>query len=142
MSEKKKNTVAGKFQAYKRTSVMTANRETILLMLYQGAIRFLKQAITAHHADKFEDANISVGRVLEIVSELRASLNHKVGADIAKSLDELYLYVIEQVVQGNIDKKPEMLQSALTILEHLNETWEQAIEKLKTESNPALATKP
>lgn len=134
MSQPKKNPVAGQVNAYKRTSVMTANRETILLMLYQGAIRFLKQAISAQGADNNEETNSSVSRTLEIVTELRACLNHKVGGDIAKSLDELYVYIIEQVVQGNLEKKPELMKNALSILEHLNETWEQAIEKLKQEA--------
>jgi flagellar biosynthetic protein FliS len=62
-------------KAYRRTEVLTANRETILLMMYAGAIRFLKGAIEAGEKGDTAERNRLVSRVQTIVGELRATLD-------------------------------------------------------------------
>ena len=112
---------------------MTANRETILLMMYGGAMRFLKQGIEAGEAQDFILMNRMVTKAQEIVNELRSTLNFEVGGDIAKNLESLYAFITERMLQGCLDRQVKPLTEALGIIQTLNEAWEQAIASLRKE---------
>jgi flagellar protein FliS len=121
------------YETYRKTEVMTANRETILLMMYSGAIRFLKTAIEAADRNDIEEKSRLIGKTQEIVTELRSTLDFGVGGDIAKSLEGLYLFITQRLIQGSIEKTSEKLHDALKILITLNDAWEQAIDSLRKE---------
>lgn len=119
------------FSSYSKTGVLTASRETILLMLYEGAIRFLKMAITASESSQTNEKNKYVGKVMDIVNELRASLNHKEGEEIASSLESLYEFIQDRLLKGSIENNANHLKEALNILSTLKTGWETAIQSLK-----------
>lgn len=118
-------------KAYRRTEVLTANRETILLMMYAGAIRFLKGAIEAGEKGDTAERNRLVSRVQTIVGELRATLDFKVGGDIARNLERLYAYVTNRLMTGTLEQSLDPLREALNILETLNTAWEEAVASLR-----------
>ncbi|MEK6774750.1 MAG: flagellar export chaperone FliS [Bdellovibrionota bacterium] len=122
------------YQKYKTASVQTANREKILLMLYEGAIRFTKLAIQACEEKRIADRGYNIGRVYDIVLELNNTLDHKIGGEISLNLERLYIFMMDQFTKSNITGDPAPLKSALKVLETLYEGWAQAIEKLKKES--------
>lgn len=119
------------YKKYKANSVQTASREKLLLMLYEGAIKFVKKAITACEEKNISDRGYNIGRAFDIVNELNNSLNHSVGGDLSKNLEQLYMFVTDQLVQANITGKEKPLKDALKILEILYSGWTQAIEQLK-----------
>jgi flagellar secretion chaperone FliS len=121
--------------AYRQSEVMTANKETVLLLLYEGAIRFLKQAIDAIEAKRASDKAKYILRTHEIVSELRAGLNFKIGGDVAPNLERLYDYIADRLVQGNMKNETQPLFEALKVLTTLHEAWETAIASLRKESS-------
>lgn len=123
------------YQKYKTTSVQSASREKLLLMMYEGAIRFVKRAIIACEQNNIADRGLNIGKAYDVILELNNTLDHKVGGDIAKNLEQLYMYITDQLTKANIkgDKKP--LEEALKILETLYGGWQQAIEKLKKEES-------
>ncbi|MBI4404103.1 MAG: flagellar export chaperone FliS [Deltaproteobacteria bacterium] len=131
--ERKFRETRSRVDAYQKTDVMTANRETILLMMYSAAIRFLKQAIEATDKGDLQEKARLITRTQEIVNELRASLNFQVGGDLAVHLDRLYSYITNQLIQGNLAKNADVLNGALSILCSLNEAWEQAIAVVRKE---------
>jgi len=118
---------------YRKTEVVTANRETILLMMYAGAIRFLKGAIEAAEKGEIEEHCRLTTRTLDIVTELRATLNFEIGGDIAEQLDLLYAYVTQRLFKATAEKQVAPLKEALNILNTLNSAWEGAIASLKKE---------
>ncbi|MFM8270628.1 MAG: flagellar export chaperone FliS [Pseudomonadota bacterium] len=119
------------FNAYTKTGVMTANRETILVMLYDGAIRFLKLAINASQSNDLPEKNRYVGKTMDIVNELRASLNHKASEEVAANLEGLYEFIQERLLKGSIENDTTPLNEALNILTTLREAWDSAIQSLK-----------
>jgi flagellar protein FliS len=123
------------YQKYKQTSVQSASREKILLMLYEAAIKFTKLAIKACEEKKIADRGINIGRAYDIIMELNNTLDHKVGGDIAKNLEQLYMYIQDEFTKANISGKPEHLRNALKIMENLYEGWVAAVEKLKKEND-------
>src|SRR5947209_4203930 len=118
---------------YKTSSVQTASREKILLMLYEGAIKFTKLAIKAAEEKRIADRGMNIGRAYDIIMELNNTLDHKVGGEISKNLEALYIYMMDQYTKANISGKPEHLYNILKPLENLYEGWVQAVEKLKRE---------
>lgn len=119
---------------YKQTSVQSASKEKILLMLYEAAIKFTKLAIAATEKNDIAGRGYNIGRAFDIVNELNNSLNHQVGGELSKNLEQLYMFIADQYVQANIAGNPKPLRDALRILEVLNTGWEQAIEKIKSEN--------
>ena len=119
--------------AYRQNEVMTASKETVLLLLYAGAVRFLKQAIESLENKKIADKAKYILRTHEIVSELRAGLNVSAGGDIAVNLERLYDFIIDRLIQGNMNNTVAPLQEALSVLTTLNDAWEQAVASLKKE---------
>ncbi len=119
------------YQKYKNTAVTSASKEKILLMLYEGAIKFVKRAIKACEEKNIAERGLNIGRACDIVMELNNTLDHKVGGDISKNLEQLYIFITDQLTKANITGDPKFLNDALKILETLNEGWVQAVEKLK-----------
>jgi len=119
------------YQKYKQTSVMSASREQILLMLYEGAIKFTKLAIQAAEQKKIAERGQNIIRAFDIVMELNATLDHKVGGELATQLEQLYLFLMDQYTKANISGSPEPLRGCLKVLENLYEGWKQAVEQIK-----------
>lgn len=121
------------YQKYKTSAVQSASKEKILLMLYEGAIKFTKLAIKAAEEKKIADRGYNIGRAYDIVMELNNTLDHKVGGEIAMRLEQLYMFIMDQYTKANISGKPEPLRDALKIIENLHEGWKGAVEKIKKE---------
>jgi flagellar protein FliS len=122
-------------QKYKQTSVQSASKEKLLLLLYEGCIRYMKTALAAIDKKDIAGRGMNIGYAFDIVNELNNTLNHEVGGDIAKNLEQLYMFVSDQLTKTNAtgDKKP--LEDALKIMETLYAGWVEAVEKLKRDEN-------
>jgi len=121
------------YQKYKTTSVQSASKEKILLMLYEGAIRFMKQALLAIDKKDIAGRGLNIGRAFDIVMELNNTLNFEAGGDLAKNLEQLYMFVTDQLTQANIKNDRVPLEHALKTMETLYSGWVEAVEKLKRE---------
>src|SRR4051794_1009806 len=104
-------------QKYKQTQVQSASRKTLLLMMYEGAIRFTKKAITACEEKNISEKGLNVGRAYDVVMELNNTLDHKVGGNIARDLEQLYMFVTDSLTQGNVTGDPSHLRAAVKVLE-------------------------
>jgi flagellar protein FliS len=129
--------------AYKKTSVNTASKEQILLMLYQAAIKNCKKAIESIDQKQIAKKGEYIGKLQDIIIELANSLDHEVGGDVSKELASLYDYILHSSTQANIkiDKAP--LESVLNILNTLYDGWTEAVKSLKTQpvNNPVVENK-
>ncbi len=121
------------FGAYKKTSVHTASKEQILLMLYQSAIRNCKKAIQFIEQKNVSKKGQYIGKMQDIIIELNNSLDFEVGGDVAKDLSALYDYLLFSSTQANITIEKKPLEDCLQILTTLYGGWSEAIKKLRTE---------
>ena len=121
------------YQKYKNTSIQSASREKLLLMMYEGAIKFTKRAIKAAEEKKIAERCENIGRAFDVVMELNNTLDHKVGGEIAKNLEQLYMFITEQYTKANLSGSAEPLKASLKVLETLYDGWKQAVEKIKKE---------
>lgn len=104
-------------------------------MLYEGAIKFTKLAIKAMEEKKIADKGYNIGRAYDIVMELNNTLDHKVGGEISKRLESLYIYMMDQYTQANFKNIVEPLNNNLKILENLYQGWVGAVEKIKKDQD-------
>lgn len=125
--------MANPYQKYKQTAITSAPREQILLMLYEGAIKFTKLAISAAEQKKVAERGHNLMRAYDIIMELQVSLDHKVGGDVAKQLDQLYTFILDQYTKANLSGDPEPMKAALKVIENLYDGWKVAVEKYKKE---------
>src|ERR1700685_2721352 len=88
-------------QKYKQTSVTSASREKLLLMMYEGAIKFTKKAIIACETKDIAGRGLNIGKAYDIIMELNNTLNFEIGGEIAKNLEQLYNYMTEQLTKSN-----------------------------------------
>lgn len=125
--------------AYKKTSVETASKEQILLMLYQAAIKNCKKAMEAIDQKNIAKKGEYIGKMQDIVVELSNSLDFEVGGDVAKELASLYDYILYSSTQANIKIEKAPLEGCLKVLNTLYDGWTEAIKNLKTQT-PAATT--
>lgn len=123
------------YAKYKQTSIASASREKLLLMMYEGAIKFTKLAIKAAEEKNVAERCTNIGRAFDIILELNNTLDHKVGGQVAAQLEQLYMFLTEQYSKANLTGNAEPLKDNLKILETLYSGWVQAVEKLKKESD-------
>ena len=118
--------------AYKKTSVETASKEQILLMLYQAAIKNCKKGIEAIEQKNLAKKGENIGKMQDIVVELSNSLDFEVGGEVAKELASLYDYILYSSTQANIKIDKAHLEGCLKVLNTLYDGWSEAIKNLKT----------
>lgn len=118
--------------AYKKTSVETASKEQILLMLYQAAIKHCKKSIEAIESNNLVKKGEHIGKLQDIVIELLNSLDFEVGGEVAKELSVLYDYILYSTTQANLNKDKKPLEGVLSVLNTLYEGWNEAVKSLKT----------
>ena len=123
------------YQKYKTQSIQSASREKLLLMMYEGAIKFTKLAIKSTEEKKVAERCVNIGRAFDIVLELNNTLDHKVGGEIAARLEQLYMFITEQYTKANLTGEVKPLQDSLKVLENLYEGWKLAVEKIKKDED-------
>ena len=112
-----------RYTAYKNTSVQTADQRTLILMLYDGLLRFLQKSIVKMEAREIEAAHNYLVRSREIVAELLATLRPEKAGDIGNNLKRLYVYAFNKIVEANLRKDPEMVREVIKIVSTLREGW-------------------
>ncbi len=119
--------------AYRETRVRTASQGTLVVMLYDGAIRHLGEAIGLFGGDpkdfpgKIEKISNHILKSQEIITELMASLDLAAGGDIAKNLLSLYAWFNDQLVQANMEKKADKIIPIRAMMEDLRLAWVEII---------------
>ena len=108
---------------YKETSITTQSKEKLVVMLYDGAIKFLKCAVRAIDENDFESRNTDVQKAMKIIEELNIVLDMEVGGDIALNLRKLYNFMLNHLNQANIKNDKSMIEEVVAMLETLNEGW-------------------
>lgn len=113
---------------YKKAQVQTASPEQILIMLYDGAIRFLNQAKVHINNNNIEQSHTNIVKAQRIITEFMSSLDMDLGGEMAQNLFNLYEYLHYRLVQANIKKDLQAIDEVLGHLRSLKGTWEEAIK--------------
>lgn len=112
------------YQQYQYNSIMSASPERLVLMLFEGAIRFVKLARKAIEEKDIAGANENLTKAQDIIAELNQSLD--MSYDISENLASIYDFLYRQLVDANVKKDAEILDVVESMLVDLKDTWEQA----------------
>ncbi len=130
------------YRQYQKTQVTTASRENILLMLYEGAIRFTKQAHAAMLQKKIADKGKAISKATAILSELMATLDFKIGGQLAIDLENLYIFMIDKLIEANIQNNPDHLVAVEKVLMTLYSAWKDVVENPRDDGVPSSKLQP
>ncbi|MFK5927065.1 MAG: flagellar export chaperone FliS, partial [Desulfuromusa sp.] len=127
---------------YRNNQVMTASPEQILIMLYDGAIRFVRQAKFAIEDGRKADKAIAIGKAIAIITEFSNTLDYEVGGEIALDLSQLYDFMIRELSAVNARSDIDRLGPVETVLLDLREGFAGAVENNQQGSRIAANAKP
>lgn len=123
--------------AYLQTSVSTTSQGEILLMLYDGAIKFLRQAQEQIRQKDYAKKGILISKALDILAELEGSLNTQKGGDIATNLHKLYFFCQTKLLQANIKMDVDMVEDVIKILDGLRSAYQEVVKTNPKTTAPA-----
>ncbi len=111
------------YAQYRQNSVETATPTRMVVMLYDGAIRFLGQALPAMRARLYDQQSLNIGKAQAIIAHLRDTLNFEAGGAVARHLNSLYTDLFDALTDANIHDKPERVERVIEALRELREAW-------------------
>lgn len=110
-------------ETYQNTAVTTQSKGRLIVMLYDGAIKFTKLAIQAMENKDYETKGKYISKTQDIIWELNSVLNMEAGGEIAQNLRNLYLYMNRRLNEANINLDPDICREVISLLEELNKSW-------------------
>jgi flagellar secretion chaperone FliS len=131
-------------QEYLKTKIQTATPEQLVLLMYDGVLRFVRQGKDALEKDEkdIEAAHIALTRAQQIVLELFYTLDRDQAGELGDSLANLYGYSLQQLVEANLTHDPSKLGSVMKVFENIREGWLGAMENNANAETPATPVPP
>ena len=111
-------------QAYRESSVLTASPEQLVVMLYDGAGRFLRQAEAALGEGAVEHAHDRLNRGEAIIDELLATLDMDQGT-ISERLQAIYVYCKRCLIEARLERDVAKVRLVVRLMAELREAWAQ-----------------
>ena len=115
---------------YNQVQIKTANKGKLIVMLYQGSIRFMNRALLLLEKKDMEGKGNALIRAQDIILELLYALDQgslDQGAELALNLRRLYLYSYRRLVHANVHMDTEAIEEVITLMQNLLQAWEQVI---------------
>ena len=109
--------------AYQDNAVTTQSRGRLIVMLYDGAIRFLRLAIREIENNNYEAKGRYINKAIDIINELNAVLDMDAGGEIASNLRKLYIFMTNHLSQANLKCDPQLIRDVIKLMEELNQSW-------------------
>lgn len=112
----------GRPDAYRESAIMTASPEQLVVMLYDGAVRFLRQSQAAMGEGAWQHAFDRLTRAEAILDELLATLDMDQG-EIAERLQAIYVFCKKLLIQARLERQPAKIGQVVRLLADLREAW-------------------
>lgn len=115
--------VARANRAYQQTNVQASSPLELVVLLYDGALKFMTRARDAMARRDMVAKRDALSRSMAIVGELHATLNMHEGGEIAVSLDALYSYVNARLLDANMKGDPAAIDESIKLISQLRDAW-------------------
>lgn len=122
------------YEQYRQTAIQTAPPEQLVVMLYDGAVRFLEQAKVAIHDG--QDASEPLARAQDIIVELTSSLNRSAG-EVSGNLARLYDFWLHWLLMAQIQRDAAKVDEVLGMVRELREAWGSVAQQRRAGSGAA-----
>jgi len=110
-------------EAYQDVAITTQGKGRLIVLLYDGAIKFMKLAIKELEAGNYEAKGQYINRAQDIINELNAVLDTDSGGEIVTNLRKLYCFMNNHLSEANTKRDPKMIREVITMMEELNQSW-------------------
>lgn len=114
------------YAAYQQNSVSTASPGELTLMLYNGCLKFIKQASQAIDSSNIEEKNTNLIKAQKIISELMVTLN--MDQEISKNMMVMYEYIYHRLIEANTKSDKEILKEVEGYVTEFRDTWKQVVQ--------------
>ena len=108
---------------YRKSSVSSASPLRLVIMLYDGALRFMEAGKHAMQSGDIYVQNENIQKAQRIITELMATLDMEQGGEVAGNLSSLYSYIYNRLVEANMEDRPEHIDECVQLLRDLRESW-------------------
>lgn len=119
---------------YKRASATTASPGELVVMLYDGVLRFCNMTLQALEREDIPAIGVGVGKALAIIDYLQTILNPEPFPELVAQLDGLYTFWMKQLTQVNLTRNPELLRAIVPQIQGLRDAWHSAQGQVSTKS--------
>jgi len=131
------------WQSYRKVATQTASPGQLVLMLYEGAIRFLEKSVAGFaHEDPLEfnlTINNNILRAQAIINEMNMTLNMEAGGEISTNFRRLYDYFHRRLQEANVRKQKEPIEEVIMRLRVLRDSWAEMLQKGQENAEPEAA---
>ena len=125
------------------TGVTSASPHKLIVMLFDGALVSVATGIHCMKAGNIPEKGAAISKAIMIIdSGLRASLDKKVGGEIAEGLDALYEYMVHRLLQANLKNEVDKLEEVQRLLSELRGAWNAIGEAAAAPADPNLPRSP
>ncbi|MCO7176450.1 flagellar export chaperone FliS [Sporolactobacillus kofuensis] len=114
------------YQTYKRNSVFTASPGELTLMLYEGCVKFIRQARLACENGDYAEKNKKLQRAQAIITELMVTLDEK--QSISRDMMRMYDYIHRRMITANIKNDLQILDEIERLVIDFRDTWKEVLE--------------
>ena len=111
--------------AYKQQSILTATPGQLVVMLYDGCLRFLHQAAYAMREGNVIESNTRLQRAEAIIDELRTTLDMEQGGVVASRLQGIYVFCSKHLIEARLSREPQNIEKVSELLSELRDAWAQ-----------------
>ncbi len=123
------------YQKYQENKIEGSSQGEMIILLYEGSIRFMNEALAYIEAKNVQEAHNKIIKTQRIINELMVTLDFEAGGEIATNLYNLYDFVMNELIKANLKKEPEGLNNAIEIMQELLEAWHVVIRENQAQSS-------
>jgi len=114
--------------AYQTVQVTTTDRGRLLLMMYEGAIKFLRQSKAGLEENDIAKFCRFLSKGQAIIAELMNTLDFEKGGTIAQDLDRLYDFMLFYLSEANLYRDPRRITKTIQLLDTVHSAYREIIE--------------
>ena len=114
-------------KTYFQTQVSTVGQGELLILLYDGALKFLNQAKEKIGQKDYGAKGIAISKALDIIAELDSTLNPEAGGELVENLHQLYFICSMRLLKANLKMDIELIDSVIAVLEGLRSAYAEIL---------------
>jgi len=114
-------------ESYQETAITTQTQGRLIVMLYDGAVKFLKLAINEIQANNSEGKGKYINKAMDIINELNIVLDMEAGGEVAVNLRKLYIFMGRHLSEANIKQDAGKIEEVIKLLEELSQGWKAIV---------------
>jgi flagellar secretion chaperone FliS len=125
---------SGYTSRYQESQVLTVSREQLLLLTYDGILRFLGRALRGLEQQDLHEKHVGLTKAEALIIELRRTLDFSASPELAHNLSGIYTYLVQQLAAADLEDDATRVQHAIDLVTELRSAWVEAARQLAAEA--------